>query len=358
MRWYHRDCWFDFRVVVAETALPFRRMKPSQLRQLFASQTGGDSTKRTLLVAAVLALVFYAYFVSKTCVVGIRPTSLVGWLVSYWSRGGEYAHGYVVPIIAAVVAGWKWKSRLRTVPLSASTAGWSVVLAAVVLYWVGVRASNPRIIAGSLVVLIFGLILYLAGWEWAKELWFPCAFLVFMIPVNFLEQYVSFPLRMFVARASTSMLDVVGLDVYQNGTGIYSRSGRFQPLDVADPCSGIRSLVALMALTSLYGYVTMDRSWKKWLLFLSSIPLAVLGNLARITTVALVAQGFGQDWAMKIYHDYSGYIVFSLAILCMIALGASLNLRYRELIYRWTQEEVPMPVRPRPARSGASRATK
>ena len=102
-----------------------------------------------------------------------------------------------------------------------------------------------------------------------------------------------------------------------------------------------------MALTSLYGYVTMDRSWKKWLLFLSSIPLAVLGNLARITTVALVAQGFGQDWAMKIYHDYSGYIVFSLAILCMIALGASLNLHYRELIYRWTQEEVPIPVPPR-----------
>ena len=324
-----------------------RRLKTSELRQLFASQPGGDASKRTLLAVAVLALVFYAYFISETCVVGIRPTSLVGWLVSYWSRVGEYAHGYVVPVIAGIVAGWKWKSRLQATPLSTSSAGLGVISTAVLVYWVGVRASNPRVIAGSLVVLIFGLILYLAGWEWAKELWFPCAFLMFMIPVNFLEQYISFPLRMFVARTSTTVLDVFGLDVYQNGTGIYSRSGRFQPLDVADPCSGIRSLVALMALTSLYGYVTMDRSWKKWLLFLSSIPLAVLGNLARITTVALVAQGFGQDWAMKIYHDYSGYIVFSLAILCMIALGASLNLHYRELIYRWTQEEVPIPMPPR-----------
>jgi exosortase len=115
---------------------------------------------------------------------------------------------------------------------------------------------------------------------------------------------------------------------------------------VADPCSGIRSLVALMALTSLYGYVTMDSAWKKWLLFFASIPLAVIGNLARITTVALVAQGFGQEFAMKIYHDYSSYIVFSLAILCMIALGAALNLHYREIIYRWTQEEVDVPIRP------------
>jgi exosortase len=120
------------------------------------------------------------------------------------------------------------------------------------------------------------------------------------------------------------------------------------PLEVADPCSGIRSLVALVALTSLYGYVTMSRIWKKWVLFLSSIPLAVVGNLARITTVALVAQGFGQDLAMKVYHDYSGYIVFSLAILCMIGLGATLNINYRDLIHHWVGEDVRPSPAPRP----------
>jgi exosortase len=208
------------------------------------------------------------------------------------------------------------------------------------VYWVGVRGANPRVVAMSLVVLIFGLILYMGGWRWAVVLWFPCAFLAFMIPLNFLEPYVSFPLRIFVADISTVGLKLLGLDVYQNGTGIFSRTGRFAPLDVADPCSGIRSLVALMALTSLYGYLTMDRSWKKWVLFIASIPLAVLGNLARITAVALVAQGFGQKWATTIYHDYSGYIVFSLAITCMIALGAGLNLHYQEIVYHWTKEEV------------------
>jgi len=326
-------------------------MKTADLWQLFSpgetpapegqpSSPDPEAKKRAVLGLAALGLIFYAYFISKTCFVGIVPTSLVGWLLSYWSRGGEYAHGYVVPLVAGGLFVWKWRTKLHAVPLSVSNFGLGVLIGAVTLYWIGVRAGNPRVVAGSLVVLVFGLILYLAGWEWAKELWFPCTFLFFMIPLNFLDQYVAFPLRMFVAQISTSLLNGLGMDVYRNGTGIYSTVNRFAPLDVADPCSGIRSLVALMALTALYGYVTMDAGWKKWVLFLASIPLAVIGNLARITTVALVAQGFGQDLAMKIYHDYSGYIVFSLAILCMLGLGTALNLHIGEIIYKWTKEDV------------------
>ncbi len=309
---------------------------------------------RRILIGVVGALVFYAYFIGKTCASGVNPLSLFAWLRVYW-RGEDYSYGPVVPVVAAGLFLWKWRKTLHRVPLSPAPAGSRarvtansglvVILVGMTIYWIGVKAANPRLVAGSLEVLIFGLILYLAGWEWAKELWFPCAFLFFMIPFNFLDQY-SFQLRIFVAQISSSLLNVLGVDVYREGTGIYSTAKRFLPLEVADPCSGIRSLMALMALTSLYGYVTMDQSWKKWVLFLSSIPLAVVGNLARITTVALVAQGFGQDWAMKIYHDYSGYIVFSLAILCMIGLGALLNIHFRELVRRWTQEDV-RPVRRR-----------
>jgi exosortase len=307
--------------------------------------TDPELRRRWILVGVVAAIVFYAYFISKTCASGVHPLSLFAWLQVYW-KGEDYSYGPVVPMVVAGLFVWKWRKKLHALPLSTATSGLAVILAGVTIYWVGVKAANPRLVAGSLEVLIFGLILYLAGWEWAKELWFPCAFLLFMIPVNFLDQY-GFQLRIFVAQISTSLLNVLSMDVYREGTGIYSTANRFLPLEVADPCSGIRSLMALMALTSLYGYVTMDQSWKKWVLFLSSIPLAVLGNLARITTVALVAQGFGQDLAMKIYHDYSGYIVFSLAILCMIGLGAMLNIDYREMVQRWTQEDVrpPRPVR-------------
>jgi len=302
-----------------------------------------EERSRRILIGVVGALVFYAYFISKTCASGVNPLSLFAWLRVYW-KGEDYSYGPVVPVVAAGLFVWKWRKTLHREPLSTANSGLVVILAGVAIYWVGVKAANPRLVAGSLEVLIFGLILYLAGWEWAKELWFPCAFLFFMIPFNFLDQY-SFQLRIFVAQISTSLLNVLGVGVYREGTGIYSTASRFLPLEVADPCSGIRSLMALMALTSLYGYVTMDQSWKKWVLFLSSIPLAVVGNLARITTVALVAQGFGEEGAMKIYHDYSGYIVFSLAILCMIGLGAMLNVHYQELVHRWTREDV-RPSRP------------
>ena len=311
-----------------------------------------EERRRWILGGIGLAIIFYAYFVSKTCASGVHPLSLFAWLWVYWGRGSDYAHGYVVPVIAAGLFVWKWRKRLRTLPLGTANTGLAVILTAVTLYWVGVKAANARLVAGSLVILIFGLVLYLAGWAWARELWFPCAFLFFMIPLNFLDAYVSFPLRMFVAQVSTALLNVLGLEVFRQGTGIYSKLNRFQPLEVADPCSGIRSLVALVALTSLYGYVTMHATWKKWVLFVSSMPLAVVGNLARITTVALVAQGFGEDLALKIYHDWSGYIVFSLAILCMIGLGAVLNIDYHEMVERWTKEDVRPLARTKPLQRG------
>jgi len=307
------------------------------------SSSTGDAQRLTL-VGVALVLIVYAYGISKTCASGLVPLSAFGWLFTYWGRGGEYAHGYVVPIIAGGLFVWLWRRKLAGVAMQSAKTGLPMIMAAAAVYWIGVRGANPRLVASSLVVLVFGLILYVGGWKWARALWFPCVFLVFMIPLNFLEPYVSFPLRMFVADISSGLLKLLGLDVYQNGTGIFSRSGRFAPLDVADPCSGIRSLVALMALTSLYGYMTMDKGWKKWVLFVSSIPLAVVGNVARITTVALVAQGFGSDWAMRIYHDYSGYIVFSLAIVSMVVLGVMLSLQYGEIAHRWVHEEVPSPT--------------
>lgn len=327
------------------------KMRIRLVPESLSARLDGDSQRRLALAATALILIVYAYGIGRTCTLGIEPVSAFRWLLNYWSWGGEYAHGYLVPVIAIGVFAWKVRTGHTASALQTGYAGVLVVLLAVFTYWAGVRAAVPRLVAGSLIVLLFGLMIYLAGWHHARQYWFPVAFLFFMIPLNFLEEYVAVPLRFFVASCATALLTTFGMDVQQNGTGIFSLSNRFSPLDVANPCSGIRSLVALMALTALYGYVVMDRWWKKWILFLSSVPLAVIGNLARITTVALVAQGFGSEWAMKIYHDYSGYIVFSLAILCMIALGVLLNLDYAGIWHRWFCEEIPAKGQsPRPPR--------
>lgn len=319
-------------------------MDGKSYQQMVAAIRGNpESSRRWVLGFFAAALIVYAYGISRVCMFQVTPLSLFGWLSVFWGLGGDYAHGYLVPVATVGLFIWKWRTTLHQLPMVSSGWGVGLVGLAMLLYITGVRGQVPRLVAGSLVILVFGVILYLGGWQWAKELWFPCAFLLFMIPLNVIDPYISFPLRMIVAKISSGLLNILGLGVYTQGTGIYSRTGRFMPLDVADPCSGIRSLVALMALTSLYGQLVMDRGWKKWVLFLASVPLAVLGNLGRITTVALVAQGFGYDPAMKIYHSFSGYIVFSLAILCMLGLGAVLNVHYREVLEHWLQEE-PLPI--------------
>ena len=158
--------------------------------------------------------------------------------------------------------------------------------------------------------------------------------MIFCIPLNFLDA-LAFPLRMVSTVMSTSLLNGLGIAAERAGTAIKSAAAGGFEFDVADPCSGLRSLLAMTALTAVYAYFTQKTLLKKWLLFAASIPLAVIGNIARVTTVALVAEAFGQPMALGLYHDYSGYVIFGVAIALMIGIGSLLDLNYREVWKRW-----------------------
>ncbi len=281
---------------------------------------------RLALGVAVVGLVYYAYWkqpmVNGPC---------YEWLTTHWRRISNYSHGPLIPVIAAGLVWWKRAELLRARVKPATWGAW-VVAVAMFLYYAGAKGVQPHTVAVSFIVLLYGLTLSLAGREVFRVLFFPITFLFLMIPLNFLDETVGFPLRMFVAQASTALLNWFGIETVRVGTGIYSTVFRF---DVADPCSGIRSLMALTTVTAAYAYVTQHVQWKRWVLFLSAMPLAVLGNLARVTSIALVAQVYGQEAASKTYHDYSGYIVFSVALSAMVVIGLLLNLRYRRLFEKW-----------------------
>jgi exosortase len=112
-------------------------------------------------------------------------------------------------------------------------------------------------------------------------------------------------------------------------------------LEVADPCSGIRSLVMLTALASLYGYLTLHQQWKKWLLFALAAPLAVAANVVRITTVAMIEKAFGTGPALTVYHDWSGFIVFAVAVVLLVSVSLLMSMDYRQMVHRWVSEPVP-----------------
>jgi len=150
------------------------------------------------------------------------------------------------------------------------------------------------------------------------------AFLGFAIPASFLAQAM-FPLRLSGSVVATEILNGLGIPTVREGTAVFSTAGQGFALDVADACSGIRSIMALMALTAAYAYIFRKSNVERWLLFLMSVPIAAAANIGRIVTIALVAAGLGQEIGMKVYHDYSGYLVFVLAVLLVIGTNALMD---------------------------------
>ena len=293
---------------------------------------------RAGLFSLMVGLIFFIFhFQGNTIEVTTLGHSALLWMTERWqdsiSYGGDYSHGWLIPFVSIYII-WLKRHELMMVPKSVSRVGLALVVTALLIHWLGAKAQQTRLSLFGLVVLIWAIPFYFHGWRVAKILVFPCAYLIFCIPLNFLDS-LTFPLRIMATVLSTALLNGLGIAAERAGSAIYSMAAGGFSFDVADPCSGIKSLLAMTALTAVYAYFTQKTWWKKWLLFLSSIPLAIVGNIARITTVAIVAEAFGEKLALGLYHDYSGYVVFSVAIGLMIGLGALLNLNFMELRERW-----------------------
>ena len=289
------------------------------------------------LVAVMLGLAFAMFHLQgNTTDIRMFGRSAILWMVQRWNDpAGDMTHGWLIPLVSVGVI-WFRRRDLAGAPRSVSRAGLALVVLALLLHWVGAKAQQTRLSLLALILLMWSAPLYLCGREIGKLLLFPCAYLIFCVPLNFLDS-ITFPLRILATIISTATLNGLGIAAERSGSAIYSVAAGGFSFDVADPCSGLRSLLAMTALTAVYAYITQRTLVRKLLLFLASIPLAIVGNIARITTVALVAEAFGQKLALGLYHDYSGYVVFSVAIGLMVGIGSLLNLHYGELWTRWKQ---------------------
>ena len=256
--------------------------------------------------------------------------SLFLWLRSRWV--GDYAYCMLLPL-ASLGALWLRRRELAAAPRRTDWRGAPVVAAALLLHWVGVLAQQPRISAAALLLLLWGLPLLLYGFAFARWLVFPCAYLLLAIPLNFIDSMTA-PLRLFATAASAALLNGFGLEVQRVGSGLFSAAGNPFSFNVAPECSGLRSLLAMTALMAFYAWYSQKTPLKKWILFLCCIPVAIVANICRIILVVVVAALFGQETAIGLWHDYSGYPIFLISILLMLALDRLLNLDYRTL---WTR---------------------
>jgi exosortase len=258
--------------------------------------------------------------------------------MSYVWKRPEWEHCWLVPLAVIGLVSYRRKE-LAALPVRGSWVGLAALLGALFVYWVGYLADN--IYLGYIALLAFAgaTVLWLLGWGWLRTLAFPIAFLAFMFPLPFMDNSLAFPLRILMSTVSVGFLNLIGLSCLQSGTAIISAAdiatglaaGQRFAVDVADPCSGIRSLFALMMVSALYGYLVMDRAWQKWVIFLASVPLAVAGNFARIIMLTLGTITLGTDTAIgslekpTFFHMASGFLVFAVALGGMLLLGSLLQ---------------------------------
>ena len=272
-------------------------------------------------------------------------------LYRFWTDPSttDWHHGMIVPLISLGLVIHRWKD-LQKVPIQPCGAGIPVILAALGLFWVGYKIDITIVGFMSLQLMVGGILLWLLGWPMMKELLFPYTFLLFAYPFYFLDNVVAFPLRGLMCQLSQGFLNLVGVDTLQVGTALVSapdyasgfKQGEKFALDVANPCSGIRSLFALMMVSALYAHLTLEKTWQKWVLFLMSPALAVAGNFARMlmltfgTMILGSATAIGTEQNPTTFHLAAGFFVFIVALGGMAAISWLLQGGWKKTWAKWT----------------------
>lgn len=292
-------------------------------------------------VAVAFAVVIGLYgFIPYNFGFESKARSVFEMLQRFWTdpSTADWHHGMIVPLISVGLILHRAKELEKVV---IQPSGWGVlgVVAALALFWVGYKIDITIVGFLSLQLMIGGLILWLFGWEMTKAVAFPYAFLMFAYPFYFLDTIVAFPLRGLMCQMSQFFLNLVGVDTLRVGTALVSApdyakglaQGQRFALDVATPCSGIRSLFALMMVSALYAHLTLQKGWQKWVLFLLSPALAVLGNFARMVMLTLgtiilgSAVAIGTEEHPTTFHMAAGFFVFVVALGGMVGVSRILQ---------------------------------
>lgn len=235
----------------------------------------------------------------------------------------DMSFGWYVPIFSAYVL-WTERKKLLASLGAPSWAGLVATLPFLFIAFLGVRGIQVRFEMLALIGLMVTVPWAFFGKETAKLMLFPAGFLLFCIPLATYLDIVTVHLRLLATSIAGSILTGVGAPVVRTGTMISATNGTFA-IDIAAPCSGLRSIFALMALTAGYAYFNQPTFLRRGLLFACSIPLAILGNVMRILTICLVGTYASSEFATGFYHDYSGYVVFIVAIALMVAIGEGIT---------------------------------
>jgi exosortase len=244
-------------------------------------------------------------------------------LVRQWWNEPDYSHGFLIPLLAGYLV-WERGPRLRRLAVApAAAAGLSVLALGVALFLLADLAAELFVMRASLLVVLAGLALHLGGREHLRVLAFPLLYLALMIPPPAIVfNALTFPLQLFAAGAATSTLQLLDVPVLREGNVITLAHAK---LEVAEACSGVRSLLALVALATTYAYFTRPGLWARAILVASAVPIAIAANAGRVAATGVLAHVFGEEVAQGFFHGFSGWLVFLAAFVLLCLEGVVLT---------------------------------
>ena len=281
------------------------------------------------LLAGSLATFVWFFFFIHLWENGNGPKTAATWALDAWSLGtGEQYHGRFVPLVSIFLV-WLRRDRYFAAPKAGSNWGLLWLAFGIVCFLLGARCLQARFALLATPFLFYGAALFLWGRHVARLALFPCVFLLFMIPIAWLEQG-TFQLQFVITWAIGFMSKLVGISVQAVGTTLTARDGSFN-FEIAEGCSGVRSLSAMSMLTAVYVHLTQDRLWKKGFIFCASLLFAIFGNVGRLLTILLVAKYIDPKLAGGIYHDYSGFLFFPIAVMAMTGFSKLVNLDWKKV---------------------------
>jgi exosortase len=228
-------------------------------------------------------------------------------LARQWWQDPNYTHGFFVPVFSLYLL-WEGRAKLAALRVKPSWSGLVILLFALLALVLGTISSAFFLSRISILLLICGMVVFLAGWKHLAVISFPLAFLILMIPSSTVVEQLTFPLQILASKTASFLLATAGVSAVREGNIILLPSAR---LEVAEACSGVRSLFSLITLTVIYGYITETKVGVRVLLALIAIPTSILANALRIAVTGVAVEYWGVETAQGMLHLFSGWLIFA-----------------------------------------------
>jgi exosortase len=316
-------------ILVAASLLNQARSSMSEI----ATQVSEDSAAAAALRETSANFARWTQVAALGVLIALLYHGILANLASQWWNDPDFSHGFFIPLFSGLVI-WRMRRHLVSLSPAPSWSGLLIVVGALITLVVGVLGAELFLSRSSLILLLAGLVVFFLGWRVFRVTLFPWAFLFLMIPIPaILYNQLTFPLQLLASKFATGLLSLAGVPVLREGNVIRLPA---MSLEVAEACSGIRSLIALASLGVVFAYFLESRLWKRIALVTATVPIAVAANGLRIMGTGLLVQYWDPNKGEGFFHEFSGLVIFVVSLGMLYIAQRLINFRWRRADGRTT----------------------